>query len=278
MLKKKAFTLVELLVVISIIALLLAILMPSLQKAREQGRRTVCLTHLKSLQLSNEVYANANNGWYVPLLNTSSAPGPASLNTVGTYIWLANLEFRKITGVKSAEKSGTTYTNGLVLPDKFFCPSDEIAKKHIKSDKNVLVSFGYNAEDWWGRNVMPETKANKFPDTVDKGTVLGYRQPQIKSASQKLIFVDSVDWWVIFTGANYKKGWDKFGQQQREVYAKPPDDMVGPVLYRHSQGANLAFYDGHSAYFKKERVFNCPTPDGPKRSWKIDLTEMWSNK
>ena len=51
------FTLVELLVVISIIALLMAILMPSLQKAREQAKKITCLSGLRQLGFGCQLYA-----------------------------------------------------------------------------------------------------------------------------------------------------------------------------------------------------------------------------
>jgi prepilin-type N-terminal cleavage/methylation domain-containing protein/prepilin-type processing-associated H-X9-DG protein len=58
---KEGFTLVELLVVIAIIALLMGILLPALNRAREQGKRIVCLSNLKQLTLAWMTYANANN-------------------------------------------------------------------------------------------------------------------------------------------------------------------------------------------------------------------------
>jgi len=54
--QRTAFTLVELLVVVAIVALLASILMPSLRQAREQGRRIKCAAHLKGLSTSWEVY------------------------------------------------------------------------------------------------------------------------------------------------------------------------------------------------------------------------------
>jgi len=55
------FTLIELLVVIAIIAILMAILMPVLHRAREQGKRSVCLNNLKQLGLAWNLYADEND-------------------------------------------------------------------------------------------------------------------------------------------------------------------------------------------------------------------------
>lgn len=60
--KKPAFTLVELLVVISIIAMLLAILIPSLNKAKKLASSVVCRSNLKQWGVINQMYINSNNG------------------------------------------------------------------------------------------------------------------------------------------------------------------------------------------------------------------------
>jgi prepilin-type N-terminal cleavage/methylation domain-containing protein/prepilin-type processing-associated H-X9-DG protein len=62
MYNKSAFTLIELLVVIAIIALLMAILMPALERAREQGIRIVCMNNLRQLLLAWNFYADHNDG------------------------------------------------------------------------------------------------------------------------------------------------------------------------------------------------------------------------
>jgi prepilin-type N-terminal cleavage/methylation domain-containing protein len=59
---RRGFTLVELLVVIGIIALLVGILLPTLNKAREQARRTACLANLRSLGQLITMYANQSKG------------------------------------------------------------------------------------------------------------------------------------------------------------------------------------------------------------------------
>ncbi|MBN2315039.1 MAG: type II secretion system protein [Sedimentisphaerales bacterium] len=60
--RRKGFTLIELLVVIAIIAVLLAILLPAISRVKEQGKRAVCLSHLRQLGLAWIMYADENSG------------------------------------------------------------------------------------------------------------------------------------------------------------------------------------------------------------------------
>ena len=60
--KSEGFTLIELLVVIAIIAILMAILMPALNRVKEHGKRIVCQSNLKNLTLGWIMYADENEG------------------------------------------------------------------------------------------------------------------------------------------------------------------------------------------------------------------------
>lgn len=99
----RAFTLVELLVVIGIIALLISILLPALNKARESAERTVCLSNLRSIGQGLSMYINSNKG------KIMSATYPAA--------W-----YRMLMADVNTSVNATAYLDSQAV---FFCPRDE---------------------------------------------------------------------------------------------------------------------------------------------------------
>jgi prepilin-type N-terminal cleavage/methylation domain-containing protein/prepilin-type processing-associated H-X9-DG protein len=105
--KKRGFTLVELLVVIAIIALLMSILLPALNRAREQGKRAACLNNLKQLTLGWIMYADENDDKIVS--------AQTSLNCWVYWPGRSASEQERIDGIKS----------GLLFP---YCPNVKLYK------------------------------------------------------------------------------------------------------------------------------------------------------
>ena len=90
--KRNGFTLIELLVVVAIIAILAAMLLPALSRARERARQAVCMNNLKQIGLAIEMYANDYDEWLPPASYGSSSsqywysPYPPGNQILGPYV------------------------------------------------------------------------------------------------------------------------------------------------------------------------------------------------
>ncbi|HML74713.1 MAG TPA: prepilin-type N-terminal cleavage/methylation domain-containing protein [Anaerohalosphaeraceae bacterium] len=127
--KKKGFTLIELLVVIAIIAMLLAILMPALNKVKKIAQRVICGTNLKGLGNAQMVYANdyddeyavQGGGW-----NGTAGPAWVSAANSGTSGWQKSLAEVPVASRNQITVGASLYLlvrEADVSPKSFVCPA-----------------------------------------------------------------------------------------------------------------------------------------------------------
>jgi len=172
----------------------------------------------------------------------------------------------------------------MAFPKDFLCPSDKISDNPDNiSQFNVLTSYAYNITDW-------TEKYNNWTG-MWQGNIIGHRVDSLKKPAEKLHFVDGIDWWVSWRYADYRRGWNKYGQMRISDYANL--GVHGPVFYRHNEShptgfngqwterpanaeyAIAGFYDGHAQRMHKEEIYipeNSNPPSGERRPG------MWTAK
>jgi len=175
--KSAAFTLVELLIVVSIIGLLIAILLPSLRAAREQAKATVCLANLRSLSHGWHTYADQNNDISVPgrfFKRPGGTSNPANWYDVGNGLkyrprWVATMG--KQVGIFAFNKPSTSNDRQDYDSKVYHCPAAAL----WTDERNA--AYGYNHQ-FLGNARQTNGKFHNWPVNRSRirnfaGTVLG---------------------------------------------------------------------------------------------------------
>jgi len=234
--RSEAFTLVELLVVISIIALLMAILVPALQKARGQARQLWCMSTLRTFSLAHKQYL-AETGKYLP--HTSRDPYTP---------WFNNDSFRRSIGLSllSREQKERRYPQlqewAPNFPRKFICPAASYALDHPEG------GF-YPMDRSYGVNTSGDRDARErgVGDVYDK-------EGWVKRPSQKLFMADALDWWILYA---FCENYLEFGETWIG-YRYPDGGTYGMTAYRHHGNVNVLYWDGHCGRLSPDEVMGDP--------------------
>jgi len=248
--RQRAFTLIELLVVIAIIAILMGILMPALNRAREQGRRAVCQGNLKTLTLGWLMYADENadkivngaGGFHYTKTGTVTSNGtdPGIVERA----WVGKGWQDDYSNPNQANMAVNEAAQKLAIHQGALWPTvnNEGCYKCPTGRRNECVTYsvvdamnGLNGSN--GRNGV-STGSNHVTAVgtrVGKTVLWIKRKTEIVSpvAAERMVFIDEGAMTPDSFAVNYPTGawWDN-----------PP--------VRHGDGTTVSWADGHSMHLK----------------------------
>lgn len=152
---RRGFTLIELLVVIAIIAILISLLLPAVQQAREAARRTQCKNNLKQIGLALHNYLDVHTAFppsFVSDISTTNTPGGEwSIHTrILPYIEQSNLYQQADLSLAYDDPANAGIATQRVA--SYMCPSEINDRTRVDSGTgdaiHYPVNYGYNGGTW----------------------------------------------------------------------------------------------------------------------------------
>ncbi len=235
--RKKGFTLIELLVVIAIIALLMAILMPALRRAKQQTQAVICRSYLKQWGLVFTLYAHDNEGSFPQSVAGNGVNAENAWILGATLPYYKELDMRMCPSTKTIDRPpAENLRGGLFTAWGPFPPSNNGSEWW---DSFATGSYGFN--EWCAD---PPSGRRTFWGLLSDNAI---RKTTTKGADNIPLVLDSVyvDTAVLETDAAPSND-----EHSRDVYIASWDNnaMKYYSINRHKGGINAVFVDMHTQH------------------------------
>ena len=212
--KGNAFTLVELLVVVAILAVLLGLLVPAMAHARSEGRRIVCMSNLQQLALATHMYLDDSKGAFWRYYR--NVPG-------GRHWWFGYED--------GGPGSGTD--------------------RPLDKEQGLLADYIQSTDDGLQCPTFPYHNALFYPKFAERSASYGYNLnlgpvPTSLPTAQRSAYLGSAATVVVFADAVHFDFGPTFNEGHYLDYTPNAATPSGYAHFRHNDQAQMIMLDGHS--------------------------------